>query len=167
MNRIKRLLVVGLALAGLAFVGIGCDGNGDNGVNKGNGGGLNKIYAEHTAPASKLFEGTWKLAGVVDDKTGSLQELEPKDCEECYTMTFDTETTFSSFSTSNHGTGTYNYGTHNFRITRHGGTEIGERGDGNLWVSTLWAVESFSLLENELRLYYDGGKKYLLFNPNL
>jgi hypothetical protein len=31
MNRIKRLLVVGLALAGLAFVGIGCDKFGSSG----------------------------------------------------------------------------------------------------------------------------------------
>ena len=161
MKRFFLMSVIVVVVFGL----VGCGDNGNSVSN--NNRGVNNIYAEHTAPASKLFEGTWKLAGVVDDKTGSLQELEPKDCEECYTMTFDTETTFSSFSTSNHGTGTYNYGTHNFRITRHGGTEIGERGDGNLWVSTLWAVESFSLLENELRLYYDGGKKYLLFNPNL
>jgi hypothetical protein len=34
---------------------------------------------------------TWKLAGYVDS-TGIVRELEPKDCEHCYTIIFDSET---------------------------------------------------------------------------
>jgi hypothetical protein len=33
----------------------------------------------------------WKLAGIVDTKTETLKELEPKDCEDCYTLTFLTD----------------------------------------------------------------------------
>ena len=40
----------------------------------------------------------WKLAGIMDMDTGILQELEPKDCEECYTLTFDTDSTATSLS---------------------------------------------------------------------
>jgi hypothetical protein len=32
----------------------------------------------------------WKLVGIVDTETGNLEVLEPKDCEECYTLTFKT-----------------------------------------------------------------------------
>jgi len=35
----------------------------------------------------------WKLAGIVDTDTGILKVLEPKDCAECYTFTFDTDST--------------------------------------------------------------------------
>jgi len=40
----------------------------------------------------------WKLAGIVDDETGVLQVLEPKECEECYTLTFDTDSTATVLS---------------------------------------------------------------------
>jgi hypothetical protein len=43
MNRIKKFLVVGLALAGLAFVGIGCDGS--NGSNPTNGSDTGKPHS--------------------------------------------------------------------------------------------------------------------------
>ena len=35
----------------------------------------------------------WKLAGIVDKETGTLKVLEPKECEECFTLTFDTDYT--------------------------------------------------------------------------
>ncbi|MDR0364729.1 MAG: hypothetical protein LBH92_06920 [Bacteroidales bacterium] len=34
----------------------------------------------------------WKLVGIVDIQTDTLKELDPKDCEECYTITFITDT---------------------------------------------------------------------------
>ena len=38
--------------------------------------------------------GTWKLVGLMDAETDELAtEFEPKDCKECYTLTFDTEYT--------------------------------------------------------------------------
>ena len=36
--------------------------------------------------------GKWKLVGIVNAETGEIKELEPKDCEECYTLTFTTGT---------------------------------------------------------------------------
>ena len=42
---------------------------------------------------SDELKGTsWKFAGIIDTLTGELEELEPKDCEECYTLTFVTNT---------------------------------------------------------------------------
>jgi len=36
---------------------------------------------------------SWKLASIVDAKTCELKELEPKDCAECFTLTFDSDYT--------------------------------------------------------------------------
>lgn len=43
----------------------------------------------------------WKLAGIVDVKTCKLRELEPKDCETCYTLEFNTDSTATGKSVAN------------------------------------------------------------------
>lgn len=45
-----------------------------------------------------LKDTKWKLVGIMDVQTGALKELEPKDCEECYTLTFNTENTATALS---------------------------------------------------------------------
>lgn len=48
------------------------------------------------------LDGTkWKLEGIVDEQTNALKELAPKDCEECYTLTFDTDSTATVHSITN------------------------------------------------------------------
>ena len=44
-----------------------------------------------------LKDTKWKLVGKVNGKTGVLKELEPKDCEECYTLTFGTDYTAAAY----------------------------------------------------------------------
>ena len=40
-------------------------------------------------PTETFLNGTkWKLVGIVDIETGDIRELQPKDCEYCYTLTF-------------------------------------------------------------------------------
>jgi len=47
------------------------------------------------------LEGTkWKLVGIVDTKAGDIKELEPRDCEYCYTLTFDTDYTATVYGIS-------------------------------------------------------------------
>ncbi|MDR1792732.1 MAG: hypothetical protein LBR36_04750, partial [Bacteroidales bacterium] len=41
----------------------------------------------------KLAGTKWKLEGIVNEQTGEMQILVPTDCEECYTLEFDTDTT--------------------------------------------------------------------------
>jgi len=109
----------------------------------------------------------WKLVGIGSLDKIDLQELEPKDCEKCYTLTFDTDNTFQTFSSTNNLQGIYkaNYSTQTIQIVDFGGTKINEFGGGNLYVEPFWgkAIQSFSLQADELRLYYDKNKKYLLF----
>ena len=39
-------------------------------------------------PPTTLRGTKWKLEGIVDTQTGELIELEPKNCDECYTLSF-------------------------------------------------------------------------------
>ena len=40
------------------------------------------------APPVSLTGTKWKLSGMVDTQTGIMRELEPKNCDECYTIEF-------------------------------------------------------------------------------
>ena len=119
-------------------------------------------------PLKDTLQGSkWKLVGVGSLDKIALQELEPKNCKKCYTLTFDTDNTFQTFSSTNELQGIYkaNYGTQTIQIIDFGGTKIGEIGGGNLYVNPFWemAIQSFSLQGNELRLYYNDNENYLLF----
>jgi hypothetical protein len=127
-----------------------------------------KDMQEENSEESNFLIGTkWKLAGIGSLDKIALQELEPKDCDKCYTLTFDTDSTFSTFSSTNTLQGIYraNYGTQTIQISDFGGTKINEFGDGVLYVNPFWekSIQSFSLQGNELRLYYNENKNYLLF----
>ena len=128
------------------------------------------LYAKwegNTLQKTNLQGTEWKLIGIVDVEVDNLTELEPKDCEKCYTLTFDTDSTFLTFSSVNELGGGYiaDYENYSFQIIYFGGTKIGEIGDGELYVKPFenMTLQSFSLTENELRLYYNNKKKYLLF----
>jgi hypothetical protein len=108
----------------------------------------------------------WKSIGIVDIESGLLRELEPKDCEECFTLEFYTDTDISTYTAANIGLGLYNvdYVTCAVSFANISYTMVMERPDSDwrLWDRTLLAIESFSLHENELKLYYDGNSNYLL-----
>ena len=121
-------------------------------------------------PTLSSLKGTkWKLAGIVDNETGVLKVLEPNDCVECYTLTFDTDSTFFTYSSYNHLGGKFviDYDKCSFQLTDFGGTKAGEFGDGYLYVNPFWkrTIQSFSYMENELKLFFNENKSYLLFKP--
>ena len=125
------------------------------------------VDKSESPPNDNLQGSKWKLAGIGSLDKIALQVLEPKNCEKCYTLTFDTDSTFQTFSSTNalHGIYSADYGTQKIKITDFGGTKIGEIGDGNLyWNHDIWhTVQTFSLQKDELRLYYNENKNYLLF----
>ncbi|MDR0295788.1 MAG: hypothetical protein LBH91_06370 [Prevotellaceae bacterium] len=119
----------------------------------------------------QLLEGTrWKLIGIVDVQTGDLIELEPINCNEYYTLTFDTGSTFQTFSSVNELQGIYkaDYTNQTIQIVNFGGTKMGELGDGNLYADPFgeMAIQSFSLQGSELKLYYNDKKNYLKYKKN-
>lgn len=116
------------------------------------------------------LQGTkWKLLGIGGLDKIAIQELEPKDCNECYTLVFGADKNFQIFSSTNqlHGVYDVDYITRNVRIIDFGGTKINEIGDGDLYVNPFWkkTIQSFSVAEQELRFYYGEYKDYLLFKP--
>ena len=113
------------------------------------------------------LQGTkWKLVGIVDAETGTLQELEPKDYEECYTITFDADSAFYFHTATNQLWAIFDidYRVFNIKIHTIGGTEVVPYFDEILFRNTLYAVQSFSLQEKELLFYFNDKKNYLLYN---
>jgi len=112
-----------------------------------------------------LLNTKWKLMGIGGVDKLPMYILEPRDCDECYIITFDADNTFSVQSTTNTLTGSYKIDseTGKFYFINISGTEVGEIGDGELYVNALYKIHSFSLIENELALSYNENKNYLHF----
>lgn len=109
--------------------------------------------------------GKLKLTGIIDVKTNKSKVLEPNDYVECYTLAFNMDGTYWARSSTNDLGGTYeaNSVTNSIRIIGLGGTKVGEVDDGTLWRNVFPTIKYFSLQDNELRLYYNNNKNYLLY----
>jgi hypothetical protein len=117
---------------------------------------------------STLLIGTkWKLAGIVDMETGELKELEPKDCKECYTIEFVSDSLVRLSSSANEGSAHLDGNPH-LNITFFDlaiWTERAERGDGRLFTGVVNYITSYIQEDNELKFFYqiDKKKSYLLY----
>ncbi|MDR2969865.1 MAG: hypothetical protein LBV32_09735 [Tannerellaceae bacterium] len=130
--------------------------------------GCEKTKEEKDIKLETLKGTKWKLEGIADDRTGTLKVLEPKDCEECFTLTFDTNSTFSGFSTTRNLSGECNidYATNAINISMYFLPALDELDfDAELYVRDLENVFSFSLQENNTKLIlYFNDKSYFLYN---
>jgi len=100
----------------------------------------------------------WKLAGFVDE-TGTVKELEPKDCKDCYTIIFDSENEAYGYSECNQLV---------FWLLpelKVGGTKVAcATEDGNLFEKFIRGIaKSYELKDNQLRFFDSEKKNYLLF----
>ena len=142
---------------------------------------------ENIDDPTELIGTKWELVGVVDAQTGALKVLEPKDCDKCYTISFIEDSVFNEStwfngrvdvepgwyklfagrSPSNFLSVWYRHDNekYSFEIYNIGGTLVAENWDEPLFRNCLIAVQSFSLNKNELKLYYNENKNYLLFKP--
>lgn len=100
---------------------------------------------------------TWKLEGFVDVKTETLKPAEPVG-EKCYVLTFRENYTLAGYTSTNEVYGTYSIDADKklLKIINFGGTEINELFDGPRYVDAIFKIESFSLSEDRLKLFYDG-----------
>ena len=125
-------------------------------------------WEENSSQCVNLQGVKWKLVGIGSLDKIALQELEPKECNECYTLIFDTDDTFSGRITTNIIVGSYeiNYNTYDLHFTNIGGTEAIDVGDGELYRQILREIQSFIVKDTyprTLHLYYDDGKNYLKY----
>jgi hypothetical protein len=107
------------------------------------------------------LEGTkWKLQGIADVKTGALKVLEPKDCEECYTLTFDTDTTARGLAITN-----IVFFRLNPFLIQCGTSAIDydNEHEPNYYCNILFSIESYAFDGDKLKFLFNDGKNYLLF----
>jgi hypothetical protein len=121
-----------------------------------------------------LEETKWKLTAFVNIETGVMMKPEA-DCKTCYTLTFDMDSTFSGQAFTDFLTGCYkiDYETGEFCFTFAGGIDGHFPIEQLYYITNLHRVQSFTLLKNELRLYYNTDystdfksdcKNYLMYN---
>jgi hypothetical protein len=101
----------------------------------------------------------WKLFGVFDVKNNSLKVLNPVDCEECYALNFDTDSTATGKSSTNQVWVDFSGKEKFIGIA----TMMGERGDGYLFYDAVGSVTSYSCSGNELKFLYNEDRYYLLY----
>ena len=109
-----------------------------------------------------LFRTVWKLEGIVEDSTCHLRVLYPQDTSN-YMLEFRGNNFVSGFSSSNELGGSYCVQPSKFGINCNTQTNFEESLDGELFIDALNKADSYSLQDNELRLYYNDKSSYLLF----
>ncbi|MDR0419684.1 MAG: META domain-containing protein [Prevotellaceae bacterium] len=126
------------------------------------------LLRKNTIAPQPLVGTKWKLVGLADTLTNDIKALEPQNCEECYTLTFHTDTTFGGqivYNTMSMLFNRYeiNYTTGTFHISRILITSMGCPYDEDLYTQILKETQSFTLRDTLLHLYYNDGKNYLKF----
>lgn len=152
-----------MVMIGLCLSVVGCDK-----LRNGVGNDVQSTEENMIAQNPCCLKGThWKLVGIVNAQIGDTTELEPKDCAECYTLIFDTDSTFITNSTviGLHGNYRVDCSTHSFQITEFGGDKRGEVGGGASYSNPFWnrSIQFFFLQEDVLMLYYNDNQNYLQF----
>ncbi|MDR1526532.1 MAG: hypothetical protein LBS46_02540, partial [Dysgonamonadaceae bacterium] len=102
----------------------------------------------------------WQLAAFIDVQTRESIEPEPKDCNRCYTLEFDSDTTATGKSALN----TLHFIVTPSTIEMSLMTEIGDSHYGNvdLYYEALQTLDTYECNKDELKIYYAEKKKYLL-----
>jgi hypothetical protein len=144
--------------------------------------GGNVVYAANTSQVDSitfqdgalpesLINTMWKLNGIVDTETGVVTELEPKECRDCYTLTFGTDYTAIA-----HGIEYYSVlldltNLRNYKIPNEWTFYPEEYYDGKAYdggvefCEAVLATKSCTVANDEVRLYYGDKKSYLRFIP--
>jgi len=118
-----------------------------------------------------LSNTSWKLIGIVDTKAGTLQELEPKDCEKCYTLTFDDiyDAFFAKAVEIGCFSSCYNvdYPLSIIQLCDLERPDAEDIYDGEIFMNILMfkfqKTGRFHIRDTELKLYYNDESNYLLF----
>jgi len=123
----------------------------------------------------KLFNTRWKLVGFFDVEKNEFSELEVKNCVHCYILNFQQDSTVvendKRYWVSWGKLETVSFGAYYIvdyirstiifeLIARHASEDTY---DGEKYYEALVDVRTFERNGDELKLYYNDGKNYLLF----
>ncbi|MDR1221604.1 MAG: hypothetical protein LBL07_01820 [Tannerella sp.] len=122
-----------------------------------------KLETPPTEGNPELTGTKWKLAAFVDVQTRESIEPEPKECSNCYTLEFNSDTTATGKSVLN----TMYYTVTPSSIKMILATEIwdGDNNNASLFYDALLTIDTYEYSKDELKIYYDGKNKYLLYKP--
>ena len=126
-------------------------------------------FQDGTLP-EPLINTKWKLNGIVDTETGAVAELEPKECRDCYTLSFGTDyTAIAIRKCSPLLLDLLNLGIYKISDQILLRPEWDEESNKNLeafeYRRAIAEAESCTATEDELRLYYNDKRSYLQFEP--
>jgi heat shock protein HslJ len=107
---------------------------------------------------------TWKLKGFGNTADNSFKEADPKDCEECFVLTFYDDNTFTGKSIINRFVTNYYLSGNNLSFPNGINiTKVDEiTGDGTKFTEALKNVHRYSIEKSMLKLFYSD-TEYLLF----
>jgi hypothetical protein len=111
-------------------------------------------------PSIRNINGKWKVVSYEDFKKAS--KTVKNDVDSWNGM--DVILTFSNdslwgYCTTNTMMGKYSLSGRNIHIISYGGTKIGQPEWGNMFSKIIYDLESFSINEHQLRLFYDDSEK--------
>ncbi len=137
----KTFLFIGLALF-LLMVGVGC---------------------KEEPSVSDIYH-TWKFQGFGNVSTGSFEKADPPASEQFYILTFEKDGILSGSTTTNGIYGEYSLNGRNVQLKILSSTERAEKGNGYKYAEALLSIKSYEIAKNKLKLYYNQGQEYLLYN---
>ncbi|MDR1221603.1 MAG: hypothetical protein LBL07_01815 [Tannerella sp.] len=105
----------------------------------------------------------WKLAGYVDVSTGKLTDAEPKDCDGCYTLNFNSDSLATGKSVAN--LILVDLGKKPFFSI---GTEVydSETGNAALFYDAIKSIDFYYQDAEGLKFFYNGKMNYLLYKQH-
>ena len=126
-------------------------------------------FQDGTLPES-LINTKWKLNGIVDVETGTVTELEPKECRDCYTLSFGTDYTAIAHSIDFLSvlldlTNLKDYELPKYLVHFPEYYDKKPYKEGSEFCKAVLVAKSCTVAGAELRLYYGDKTNYLRFEP--
>jgi hypothetical protein len=150
-----KTIIFTIALCSVMLFGVSCS-NENLSDDSAQAGLLNSSGEEESPNLAGTF---WKLDGIVDVETNEVKVLEPKECDICYTLAFNTDS--SGYGKSSTNQMQFDFSRKEYPVGTM--TEMGEIGDGYLFSDLLRKIHSFGKEDDYLKLSYEEeGKQYYL-----
>ncbi len=109
---------------------------------------------------------TWKFQGFGNVSNSSFEKADAGTpaFERNYMLTFEKDGILSGSTTTNGIYGEYSLNGKNVQLKILSSTERAEKGNGYKYAEALLSIKSYEIAKNKLKLYYNQGQEYLLYN---
>ncbi|MDR2425073.1 MAG: hypothetical protein LBD59_10190 [Prevotellaceae bacterium] len=119
---------------------------------------------ENNSDVATGLKGTkWKLAGIVNEQTGAMQVLEPIDCQQCYTLEFDTDSIATGIAIKE------KIGLNLSMLGQYNITDIMREPNEDKFIRSLFSqsTKSYAVTVNSLKFINTTDNYYLIFKKIL